>query len=421
MKVLIFCWNIYPENTGGAGKSIYYTAKGLAKLPKVSAVHVLTSTKGHTRTEKNGKLSIERYNDLNIRFRTGENPFGLEDIKLKLGHLRIYKKWEERIRKKCKQFNPDIIHCNDPFVLRHVRKALKNTEIPLIISVRGPWPSSSGFMLDKKGKLVKRWGFKEALKYHSFRTPDKLYGLYKNRRNLKCVGGVHFVSEYTRKETEKHVKLNSIKRVIMNPRPYPNNYKKNKSSNKNIAYVGELTYKKGLHKLLDALELLKKEGKNYKLLIAGEGIMGSKFKEMTKEKGLDENITFLGWVNNPNKIYQSATITVVPSLFPDPLPGVAFESMFNDSIPIVSNRGGILETVPSKELVVNVENPQELANKIEEIMENPDKQKEMRKKFKPWLKKFSTETVAKQFLSLYEEVIKYHKNQKKWDQNQKNK
>ena len=71
MKVLIIPWNLYPENAGGAGKSIYYTAQGLSKLSQISAVHIITSTKENTRSERQGKFLIERYNDLDIK----EEPF----------------------------------------------------------------------------------------------------------------------------------------------------------------------------------------------------------------------------------------------------------------------------------------------------------------------------------------------------------
>ena len=70
------------------------------------------------------------------------------------------------------------------------------------------------------------------------------------------------------------------------------------------------------------------------------------------------------------------------------------------------------EIVPLKELVVDVENPKILADKIKEIMENPTKQRKIRKTFKDWLKKFSIETAAKQFLYFYEEVIRRFKEKK---------
>ncbi len=406
MKILIIPWNLYPENAGGAGKSIYYTAKGLAKLPKVSAVHILTSTTGKTRTEKQGKLFIERYNDLDIKFRTGKEPFGFNDIKRKLDHFRIYERWEKRIVEKYQEFKPDIVHCNDPFSLRRAKRALRKFKVPMVVSVRGLWPSSStGTQLDNKGMIIERWRIRDTLRSNKIMSPFAFYKFYKNRKNLRNVNGVQFVSEYMKKKTEENIDLNSVRKVIFNPRPFPEKILNNKRDSNTIVYVGELTYKKGLHKLLEALRILINSGRNYNLLVAGVGPKEKEFKKFVKENHLSKNVTFFGWIGEPNKIYQKSTITVVPSLWPDPLPGVAFEPMFNDSIPLVSRYGGIPEIVPLKELVVNVENPKILANKIEEIMENPEKQKEIRKTFKPWLKRFGVETSAKQFYSFYEDVI----------------
>jgi glycosyltransferase involved in cell wall biosynthesis len=414
MKVLIIPWNLYPENAGGAGKSIYYTARGLAKLSEISEVHILTSTIGDTRVEKEGKLRIERYNDLDIKFRTGEKPFGFENVKRKLGHLKIYKKWENRIKEKYEKFRPDIIHCNDPFSLRKAKKALKGIKVPIVVSVRGLWPSSStGTQLDNKGRIIEKWKLGDTLRTHKTMFPLANYKFYKNKRNLKEVSGIHFVSKYTKGKAEEHMLLDSVKKVIMNPRPIPKKERIKKQNQKTIAYVGELTYKKGLHKLLEALKILIDENRDYYLLVAGVGPMEKKFKKFVKNNNLEKNVTFLGWVDNPDQVYQNTVVTIVPSLWPDPLPGVAFEPMFNDNIPLVSKYGGMPEIVPLKELVVNVENPKELANKIEEIIENPKKQKEIRKTFKSWLQKFSVETAAKQFFLFYKEVIENFKKDKK--------
>ena len=405
MKILIIPWNVYPENAGGAGKSIYYTAQGLAKLPQVSAVHILTSTRGKTRTERQGKLFIERYKDLNINFITGSVSFRFEDIKRKLNHLKIYKNWEKKIKKKYNQFKPDIIHCNDPFSLRRVRKTLKNINTPIIVSIRGYWAcSSSGNMLDNKKRIIENWTLKDTLKTNYLRAPINLYKLYKNKLNLKNVDGIHFVSEYTKNKTEEHVNLSLARKVIMNPRPSQKIKKNKKRDSKTIAYVGELTYKKGLSKLIDALEILIKAGKDYKLLVAGKGTMEKRFKKSVEEKGLSNYVNFLGWVDNPDIVYKQAVITVVPSLFPEPL-GSTSEPMGHGSIPLVSNVRGLPEGIPTKELMVDVRNPEKLANKIEEIMENPSKQEKIKKTFKSWLKRFNMENVAKQFLSFYEEVI----------------
>ncbi len=408
MKVLIIPWNLYPENAGGAGKSIYYTSKSLSKLPEISVVHVLTSTKGKTRTERNGKLLIERYNDLDVKFRAKGESFGFKDIKRKLGHLKVYKNWEKRIREKYEKFKPDMIHCSDPFTLLLTQKALKGKNTPITVSIRGPWPYCCGSMLDKKGNLIKKWTFLDTIKKYKLRSFYEIYNLSKRQRALKKVNGIRHISAYMKHTTDKHLNLKNKNCVIFTPRPLLKDTNNRKCNPRTIAYVGELTYKKGLSKLINALEILVKEGKNYNLIVAGKGGMEKEFKRIVKEKNLVKNVTFLGWVNNPGEVYQSAVLTIFPSLFPEPL-GSASEAMNNGSIPIVSNRGGIPESVPSKDLVVDVNNPEKLAKKIKEIIENPAKQKEIRKTFKYWLIKLTPEASAKKLSSFFEEIINENK------------
>jgi len=268
-------------------------------------------------------------------------------------------------------------------------------------------------MLDNKERIIENWTLKDTLKTNRLRAPINLYKLYKNKLNLKNVDGIHFISKYIKNKTEEHVRLSSIKKVIMNPRPIQEIKNNAKRDPNQIAYIGELTYKKGLHKLLKALKILVDERKKYKLVIAGVGPLENKFKKFVDENKLNDYVTFLGWVGEPNKIYEKATITVVPSLWPDPLPGVAFEPMFNNSIPLVSKYGGMPEIVPFQELTFDPENSKELAKKIKDIMEDPKKQKEIKGSFKDWLKQFYPEVAAKQFFSLYKEVIKNKQNETK--------
>jgi glycosyltransferase involved in cell wall biosynthesis len=258
--------------------------------------------------------------------------------------------------------------------------------------------------------MIERWTFWDTLNSHGIKAPYNHYGLLKNQRNLKKVDGIHFGSGYIKGRTEKYVLLKCARKVIFNPYALKSSSSNKERNKKTISYVGELTYKKGVHKLLRALKILIDKGKNYKLLIAGVGPREKKLRDFVKKNNLKDNVTFLGWVDEPNKVYKKSVLNIVPSLWPDTLPRTAFEPIFNNCIPLVSEYGGMPEAVPLKELVLNVEEPRRLADKIEEIMETPSKQKEIKKTFKEWIKKFNIETAAKQFLSLYEEAIKFHKN-----------
>lgn len=83
-----------------------------------------------------------------------------------------------------------------------------------------------------------------------------------------------------------------------------------------LLYVGRLHESKGIQYLIEALKYLKEEQPCLKLILVGDGPHKEKFKAMSKNMGIGENVTFTGWVA-PNELllyYSSADIFVFPSL-----------------------------------------------------------------------------------------------------------
>jgi glycosyltransferase involved in cell wall biosynthesis len=130
--------------------------------------------------------------------------------------------------------------------------------------------------------------------------------------------------------------------VIPNPVEKEVNIGEKDYSNFHILYIGRLKWLKGVHVLIKAFRDLK--CKNVKLHIVGRGPEEEKLKKLA---GLDMRIIFHGFVSEIKKqeLLQKANITVIPSLWPEPFPMTALESL-QRGIPVIASKiGGLPEIV----------------------------------------------------------------------------
>ena len=109
-----------------------------------------------------------------------------------------------------------------------------------------------------------------------------------------------------------------------------------------FGYIGRLCPEKGVELLLKAFVATKKKG--WRLRIAGNG--ESSYEARLKSEFRDPDIAFLGRVS-PSDFFPSVDFTVIPSLWEDTFPSVAFESILYGVPVLGSNIGGIPEIVNS--------------------------------------------------------------------------
>jgi len=165
---------------------------------------------------------------------------------------------------------------------------------------------------------------------------------YKSKSNkLKAVVGVSnfILDKYLSYGYFKDV---PIKKVIYNSRKFSNFSVERKTDYKyiNFGFIGTLAPNKGIEVLLKAYHRIKKP--NYKLFIAGSGKQD--YEEYLKSKYKDDSIIFMGRVE-PKDFFEKVDVTVVPSIWYEPLGMVVVES-FAFGVPVIgSNIGGIPEMI----------------------------------------------------------------------------
>lgn len=82
-----------------------------------------------------------------------------------------------------------------------------------------------------------------------------------------------------------------------------------------LVTAGRLTLPKGQWHLIRALQKVKKEIKEFRLYILGEGELEGYLKKLVMECGLKENVIFCGFCKNPYKIIARSDILVFPSVY----------------------------------------------------------------------------------------------------------
>lgn len=172
-----------------------------------------------------------------------------------------------------------------------------------------------------------------------------------------------------------------------------------------ILFVGRLVYYKGVEYLIDAVELL-----DGHLLIVGEGPQRQELEHQVKERGLCNQVTFLGFVSESDLdgLYQAAQIFVLPSVEPSEAFGIVqLEAMAHGlpvvntnlptGVPWVSQDGKTGITVPPR-------NTKALAAALEELLQDDERRDVLGSTARKRVEKmFTREQMLNKIEKIYEE------------------
>lgn len=134
-------------------------------------------------------------------------------------------------------------------------------------------------------------------------------------------------------------------------------------------YLGRLTYPKNPERLMTVIKKVVSKKKDTKFAVIGSGDLEASVRELCREYGLEGNVDFLGFVQNPLKILQSAKVMVMTSRW-EGTPMCALEAL-GLGVPIVSTPvDGLKEIIRNGENGYLSDNDEELAEKILGIIED---------------------------------------------------
>lgn len=148
-----------------------------------------------------------------------------------------------------------------------------------------------------------------------------------------------------------------------------------------ILFVGRLMETKGVIYLLEAVQLLKKSGRNFTAIIVGSGPLETELKTFVSTHDLQKEIIFEGWVT-PSKLpsyYATASVFVGPSLYE--AQGLVFVEALASGTPVITTAGNGPDDFVENGVngyLVRAKSAQQLFDRLRELYDNPNLLKSMR-------------------------------------------
>ncbi len=149
--------------------------------------------------------------------------------------------------------------------------------------------------------------------------------------------------------------------------------------NPTILFAGRLHQEKGVFVLMDALQFVRRQMPQVRLIIAGDGPARRALELKVESLDLTENVTFIGMVRHREmpRVFQQADVLCAPSLttrkWAEQVGSSLLQAM-SCGVPVVATRSGAIpEYVPDGEagLLVQENDARALADALLEILRDP--------------------------------------------------
>lgn len=387
MRILMLSWEYPPRIVGGISRVVHDLAQKLGE--KGNEVHIVTCWEEGVQEEEMDKfVHVHRVRTYDVQ------TYNFIDWVLQLNFALL----ERCIRLVGETGGFDILHAHD-WMVAFASRVLKNSwGIRLVCTIHA---TESG----------RNWGIHNDMqRYISSVEWWLTYESWKVIVN----------SEYMNQEVKRLFQLPNDKVCVI-----PNGVELKKfdgyacdmdfrrtyaqDNEKIIFFVGRLVNEKGAHILLDAMQKILVYYHNVKLVIAGKGPQLDFLKEKAHVMGIFHKVYFTGYISddNLNRLYKCVDVAVFPSLY-EPFGIVALEGMMANVPVVVSDVGGLGEIVDHgvDGMKSYAGNANSLADSILEILFNPDKADEMKKKALEKIKTaYNWEVISAKTQQAYKEVM----------------
>lgn len=136
-----------------------------------------------------------------------------------------------------------------------------------------------------------------------------------------------------------------------------------------VGTVGRFSKQKNPFFILDIIEECAKIDKNFVFLWIGSGKYFEEIKEIAQNRGIDENIYFLGLCEKPEDYYSVLDLFILPSLY-EANPIVCVEAQSNGLKCIISDKITRTANITGNVEFLEIENPKEWAAEIIKLKNN---------------------------------------------------
>jgi glycogen(starch) synthase len=173
-----------------------------------------------------------------------------------------------------------------------------------------------------------------------------------------------------------------------------------------LLFVGRLVSDKGVDVLLDALELLARQGLTPRLTVVGEGPERPRLTEQARRLGLAERIEFIGTRTDEElvRLFNQHRILVVPSRYNEPFGIVALEGIACGCLIVGSAGGGLQEAIGACGFTFRNGDADHLARILAPLLRDPAAGRELLDGAPAHLAAHSGARIGREYVRILEEV-----------------
>lgn len=286
-------------------------------------------------------------------------------------------------------------------ICNRLKNVVKNNKIDILIDIDG--------ILDMYSLVVKLFTKVKVISWEHFnyyQHPAVGHRKYTRKLAGRFADAIVTLTNEDKGYYEKNIKIKCPIEFIHNPvMNLDKNYEYDLNS-KTLLSVGRLTYQKGFDMLLDVANIVLKKHLDWKWIILGEGEDRQMLEDKIKKLSLAGRVILKGNVSNVDDYYKSSSIFVLTSRFeglpmtlletkPFKLPVVSFDIKTGPKECIIDKKNGYL----IKEFDI-----EDMAEKIEMLIENKDLRKSFSENALNDIKKFELESIIKKWNNLLERI-----------------
>ncbi|HEV2800012.1 MAG TPA: glycosyltransferase family 4 protein [Pyrinomonadaceae bacterium] len=176
-----------------------------------------------------------------------------------------------------------------------------------------------------------------------------------------------------------------------------------------LLFIARFIPAKGLTDVIRACGRLRDEGRVFRLLCLGDGEARGEAERETARLSLGERVRFFGYVPEAEtaEFYAGATMLVFPTYHYEGFPMVIFKSVAA-GLPVITTRiraAADYLREPDNCLWVEPKNPQMLAERIAQLLDETQTRAAMRRHNLALAERFTARSVAPEYLEIYNRIV----------------
>lgn len=383
MKILILAGGFPPTSNAGAEKVAFNLAKKFQE--KGNQVQVVTSVQEKSQAgeiEYQGLKVFQIYANYHERWQ---------------GYLSLYNPQTiSQVKRIFKQIQPDIthVHAVHHYLSYHCLKIAKQYSRAVFLTAHDVILFHHGklfeFINNKDLSIPKTFNYRVTF-WQKLKRFKRRYNPLRNliiKHYLKYVDRIFAVSRALKDALEQNeikdvqvihngIDLNQWRLDQSALNDFQNKY--NLINKKPVFFIGRLSGLKGGEKIVQAMGLVNKKIPEAVLLVAGkkDNYAQQMLKTAEKEK---VPLILTGWIEKQERVsaYFSSKVVATPSIYLDPFNLINLEAMACQKPVIGTCFGGVPEIVLDNQTgyIVNPLDVKTMADKIIDLLKNPDRAKE---------------------------------------------